>query len=478
METVLKNNSSRQREAMAIPESSLSMSSSGSGDHDIICVGFGPAAVAIAIAMQDRGIQRRVLFLERQSEFGWHTGMLLPGSKMQISFLKDLATPRNPRSHFTFLNYLHQKDRLVHFTNLSTHTPFREEFNDYMKWCASHFSNCVQYGQEVVSVTAAETRPGWPAEYFKVVARDLQSGELKELSAKHVIVASGGECAIPQGLSKQPLPKTVIHSSQYMSVVSKLLEEKNASYRFAVVGAGQSAVEIAEDMQSRYPNSKVNIIAKASALKPSDDSPFVNEIFDPSSVDSFYALNRSARREVLLENKATNYGVVRLPLLESVYEKLYRQKFLDPNPRNWPLRLVTSREVVGLNQLPSPAANPQVELQLKNVQTGDLENAGEKFDLVVLATGYKRNPFTSMLKPMEGIVESPANGEQYLVGRDYRLQFSQGKVKRDAGIWLQGCCENSHGLSDSLLSILAVRSGELLDSILASSKRSEDYARL
>lgn len=33
-------------------------------------------------------------------------------------------------------------------------------------------------------------------------------------------------------------------------------------------------------------------------------------------------------------------------------------------------------------------------------------------------------------------------------------------------------------LSDSLLSILAVRSSELLDSILASSKRAEDHARL
>ncbi|PGH13041.1 hypothetical protein AJ79_03878 [Helicocarpus griseus UAMH5409] len=478
METVLKNDSSQRREAAVLPKNNVEGSSNGGGQHDIICVGFGPAALAIAIAMRDRGVQRRVLFLERQPEFGWHTGMLLPGSKMQISFIKDLATQRNPRSYFTFLNYLHQKDRLVHFTNLSTHLPFREEFNDYMKWCASHFNDWVQYKQEVVSVTAAETRPGWPAESFKVVARDVQTGKLRELSAKHVVVASGGERAIPRGLASQPLPNSIIHSSVYLDSVQKLLQEKNASYRLAVVGGGQSAVEISEDMQSRYPNSKVTLITKASSLKPSDDSPFVNEIFDPSSVDGFYSLSRSQRQKVLLENKATNYGVVRLPLLEHVYEKLYRQKFLDPNPANWALRLITGHEVMGLKELPSTSPNSRVELQLKNVQTGKVSGSGEGYDLVVLATGYTRNPFATMLKPLEKIVEPLATGEEYHVDRDYRLRFHQGKIQRDAGIWLQGCCESSHGLSDSLLSILAVRGGELLDSILASSKRGEDYARL
>ncbi|KAL2369821.1 L-ornithine 5-monooxygenase [Blastomyces gilchristii SLH14081] len=475
METVLKNDNSHGREAAIMQENSNAGSSSNGGfQHDIICVGFGPAALAIAIAMRDRGIERRVLFLERQPEFGWHTGMLLPGSKMQISFIKDLATLRNPRSHFTFLNYLHQKDRLIHFTNLSTHLPFREEFNDYMKWCASHFNDWVQYNQEVVSVTAVAATPGWPAEYFKLMARDVRSGKLRELAAKHVIVASGGEQAIPPGLSTQPLPKTVIHSSIYLYSVQKLLQERNGSYRFAVVGGGQSAVEISEDIQSRYPNSKVTLITKASALKPSDDSPFVNEIFDPRSVDKFYSLNHSARQQSLLENKATNYGVVRLPLLESVYGKLYRQKVLDPNPSNWPLRLVTSREVVGLEELP----NNQVELRLKDTQSGQVESSGEVYDLVVLATGYKRNPIATMLKPLVQIVEAPANGDKFQTDRDYRLRFHQGKIKRDAGIWLQGCCESSHGLSDSLLSILAVRSSELLDSILACSKRGADYARL
>lgn len=274
MEPVLKNEN-RQNGPDDSSHKGSSRSSKNNGRYDIIFVGFGPAALSVAIAMRDRGVQANVLFLERQSTFGWHTGMLLPGTKMQISFIKDLATIRNPRSHFTFLNYLHQKDRLVHFTNLSTHTPLREEFNDYMKWCALHFNDWVQYNQEVVNVSAYETQRNWPIQNFKVVARDLKSGDLRELSAKHVVVANGGEQSIPPSFSGNNLQNTVIHSSSYLHVAPKQLTQRENPYRFAVIGGGQSAVEISEDISSRYPNSKIDLITKASSLRPSDDSPLL-----------------------------------------------------------------------------------------------------------------------------------------------------------------------------------------------------------
>ena len=40
-----------------------------------------------------------------------------------------------------------------------------------------------------------------------------------------------------------------------------------------------------------------------------------------------------------------------------------------------------------------------------------------------------------------------------------------------AGIYLQGCCEASHGLSDTLLSVLAIRSQEVVDALLDNSRR-------
>src|SRR5271168_4678155 len=118
----------------------------GNKTFDLICVGFGPASLAIAIALHDAtsydakvgGCSRtqKVCFLEKQRSFRWHAGMLLPGSKMQISFIKDLATLRDPTSKFTFLNYLKNKNRLVQFANLGTFLPSRVEFEDYLRWCA------------------------------------------------------------------------------------------------------------------------------------------------------------------------------------------------------------------------------------------------------------------------------------------------------------------------------------------------------
>jgi L-ornithine N5-monooxygenase len=49
-----------------------------------------------------------------------------------------------------------------------------------------------------------------------------------------------------------------------------------------------------------------------------------------------------------------------------------------------------------------------------------------------------------------------------LVGRDYRLATTE---DLRAGIYLQGGTEHTHGLSSSLLSNLAVRSGEIVESV-------------
>lgn len=51
------------------------------------------------------------------------------------------------------------------------------------------------------------------------------------------------------------------------------------------------------------------------------------------------------------------------------------------------------------------------------------------------------------------------------VCRNYAVQFKKDSVRDNAGIWLQGSNENTHGLSDTLLSILATRGGEVVQSI-------------
>jgi len=235
-------------------------------------VGFGPASLSIAVALHDQRIDARVLFLERQTQFAWHCGMLLPDTRMQISFMKDMATFRDPRSEFTFLNYLHAKNRLVPFANLGTFYPLREEFNDYLGWCASHFDNCVQYGEEVLSISPPPSA-GAPIKAWRVASRNVATGEVATFAAKNVVIAAGGTAKIPAQSPERLYNSKVIHSSTYSLNVPRLLRDRDAPYKIAVVGGGQSAVEIFIDLQSRFPNSKTTLFIRQAALKPSDDSP-------------------------------------------------------------------------------------------------------------------------------------------------------------------------------------------------------------
>jgi len=244
---------------------------------DLICVGFGPASLAIAIAIHDAYRSTslpllRVLFLEKQRQFAWHAGMQLPGAKMQISFLKDLATPRDPTSHFTFLNYLFKKGRLNHFINLGTFLPTRAEYEDYLRWCADYFERqgSVAYGMEVDDVQIGSKDGCGKVTSFTVTSRD-HNGEALIRRARHVVIAIGGRPLVPASL--QGL-KHVSHSSQFANTIRAMQErEIGRPLKFAVIGSGQSAAEIFSDLWSRFPESETKLIIKGACLRPSDDSP-------------------------------------------------------------------------------------------------------------------------------------------------------------------------------------------------------------
>jgi L-ornithine N5-oxygenase len=238
---------------------------------NLICIGFGPASLAIGIALSETVVTSQTLFLEKQPQFGWHSGMQLPTAKMQISFLKDLVTPRNPKSHFTFLNYLFSNGRLNNFINLGTFLPSRVEYEDYLRWCAGHFErqNQVRYGVEVLKVKAGNRNSDGKVDLWAVLSRE--NGKVVERQAKHVVIAVGGKPVIPETLRGL---KHVAHSSNYSERIRTIQEnEQGKRLRFAVVGSGQSAAEIFNDLWERFPEASVNLIIKGPSLRPSDDSP-------------------------------------------------------------------------------------------------------------------------------------------------------------------------------------------------------------
>ncbi|KAF2813970.1 L-ornithine 5-monooxygenase (L-ornithine N(5)-oxygenase) [Mytilinidion resinicola] len=457
--------------------------------HDLVCVGFGPASLAIAVALHDaldgfspasdlsalQGRAPKVCFLERQAQFAWHAGMLLPGAKMQISFIKDMATLRNPRSEFTFINYLHRSNRLVEFTNLNTFLPQRIEYEDYMRWCAGWFEDVVEYSQDVVQIVPEKSSESHgQTKAFVVTSKNSLTSEISTRRTKHVVIAAGGRPSIPA-----PFPEhhsKVIHSSKFSYLAPKILRDPAYPYKIAVVGSGQSAAEIFDNLHAHYPNAKTTLLIKSGALRPSDDSPFVNEIFNPDRVSPTYAQNPLLRAATILEDRGTNYGVVRLDLLERIYETLYTQRIRYGNDAaaeaEWPHRILPHRIVSAVEE--SSAIPGGVRLTIRNSSPQFYSGAlpGQDFeevmdvDAVFVATGYKRNAHEELLHDARGLRRGgEREDDDWEVARDYRVLFEDGKVSEDAGIWLQGACEKTHGLSDTLLSILANRGGEMVKSI-------------
>ncbi|KAF7573967.1 IucD, Lysine-ornithine N-monooxygenase [Pyrenophora tritici-repentis] len=439
--------------------------------YDLVCVGFGPASLSIAIALDDRHKERKssdahavppkVLFLEKKLAFGWHTGMLLEDSRMQISFIKDLVTLRNPKSPFTFMNYLHTHSRLADFANLNTFSPFRSEFGDYLRWCAAHFIDDAAYGQEVLQVIPEDAEGDNPVRHFIVKSRNVVTGLITYRKTRRVVIATGARPHLPDHYPKHH-PR-VVHSSEFLHRVPGILEGIQRP-RIAVVGSGQSAAEIFDYLRGNCPVSTVNLLIRGQHLRPSDDSPFVNEIFNASKVDEVYHRSLGVRSRTILDDKNTNYGVVRVKLLERIYESLYRER-LGGNPAKKPMhQILNFRSVVAVNK-----ATPDSESLCLTIQIlpGSCESKQDlttmEVDLLIAATGYKHGYPDDILDGCASLISDEKGG--WRVDRDYRLMFDEGKVSRGAGIWLQGCNEATHGLSDSLLSVMATRSAEVVASM-------------
>lgn len=233
--------------------------------------------------------------------------------------------------------------------------------------------------------------------------------------------------------------------------------------------------------------------------------PSVNEIFNPGRINSTFARSAAIRTAAIAEDKATNYGVVRLPLLEHIYETLYLQRITHGNTpqaeNTWPHNILPYRLVTDVQN--SPVVKDGLRLQIHDrspLYLSDTPNAQERtetldVDVVFVATGYQRDLHETLLGDARHLMPGgDLEGARWTVRRDYGVEFADKSIASDAGVWLQGCCEKTHGvriaplsprglisvvlranmvrqLSDTLLSVLANRGGDMVNAIFGEGKK-------
>ncbi|QHA08071.1 SidA/IucD/PvdA family monooxygenase [Streptomyces broussonetiae] len=422
--------------------------------YDIVGVGFGPANLALAIAIEEHNEtvapdQRlTAAFLEKQPSFGWHRGMLIEGATMQVSFLKDLATMRNPNSRFSFVSYLHDKGRLVDFINHKVLYPTREEFHDYLRWCADGVDHMVRYGLEVTAVepVAGSAAPG-PVREVEVSALDVDGAERATYRARNLALGTGLVPRMPDGVVRSA---RVWHSSEFLHRLADF--PVAAPRRFVVVGAGQSAAEVADHLHRTYDGAEVCSVLSRYGYSPADDSPYANRIFDPEAVDLYHGADASVRNRLMEYHRNTNYGVVDIDLIDELYRRSYQEKVRGENR----LRIMGAAQVTHVEDEADGVA-----VQVRNLADGSEERMTA--DVIVYATGYTEPDHAVLLGSLTGACRRDDSG-RLLVHRDYRLHTDE---TVETGFYLQGGTEHTHGITGNLLSMVAVRAGEIRASLVA-----------
>jgi L-ornithine N5-monooxygenase len=418
--------------------------------YDVVGIGFGPSNMSLAIALEEHGASAaqhpvRSHFFERQPTFGWHRNMLLPSTTMQISFLKDLATFRNPMSRFSFVSYLHASNRLVQFVNNQDFYPTRQEFHQYLEWAAAGLRDQVTYGAEVTSIRPGTVAGSRTPDLLEIEVRG-GDGATSVVAARNVAISTGLVPRLPQGVTAD---ERVWHSSEFLSRFASWApgDLKNV----AVVGAGQSAAEITRFLHDSLPHAQVSAVIPSYGYSVADDTPFANQVFDPGAVDEYYFGTERAQDAFWRYHRNTNYAVVDADVIRDLHRRAYDEQVRGS-------RRLHFRNLTRVDEVRRAGSGTRVVLRSL------LEDRTEELavDALVFATGYDGLDPARLLGDFDRHFQRDAAG-RHRVERDYRLVTASGP---DCGVYLQGGTEHSHGLSSSLLSNIAVRSGEIADSIV------------
>lgn len=129
------------------------------------------------------------------------------------------------------------------------------------------------------------------------------------------------------------------------------------------------------------------------------------------------------------------------------------QRLSHPDEASWPHCILKNRSVVAAE---TSSPDGTVDLLLRDTIAGS--EAGEisleetlNVDAVIVATGYARDAHETMLVAARSLMPGGnLEGKTWEVRRDYGVKFEDGTVSEDAGVWLAGCNENTHGVSFSI----------------------------
>ncbi|SFP42913.1 lysine N6-hydroxylase [Amycolatopsis arida] len=397
---------------------------------NVLAIGAGPANLSLA-ALADPFSDLSVALVESRKSVSWHPGLLWSNSRLQVSGVKDLVSLVDPRSRFSFLNFLHENGRLYRHLIANVDYVSRKEFDQYFTWAAQLLG---VYLDETVQAVDHDGR-GF------VVRTGRGQWHADNLVLGVGQVPSQPECV--RGIVSSRLWHASRHLDQGLPLSGK---------HVLLVGGGQSGAEVALDMLSGRTGlpRRLTWVTGRDGFSPLDDSPFANDWFNPSYVRYFYELSSEQRSTLLGRQRAAVCGVTR-ELLALVYKRLYEIDYLTSD--QFSHQLLAGVELSELAEVSGAFRGA-----LLDTVTG--RERPILCDVVVLATGFTPR-LPSFMEPLHD--RMPRTDDGYQVARDYRVPWDGPDTNR---IYVQNGARTSHGVADPNLSLAAWRSATIINSLL------------
>ncbi len=341
-------------------------------ERDLVAVGAGPANLSLAAltaAARERGhASLSSAFLERNTSVRWHSGQMFPGTLMQTEFYRDLVTPIDPTSRFTFLNYLKSQGRIDQFFCSSTIYPPRHEFEDYFNWVAAQLP-------DILFSTNVRLVDFDPERRLFIIDADDQPQQCRRFVSKHVVLGCGPS---PDADPSEPKSARVVE-------VSALLNFSFPSplHRVLVVGGGQSAAECVNFLLDRESASGLQVkwVTSETAFRALDIGNFSRETYAASYPRAFAVLPEPLRKKTLDDERNVSNGITP-SVAQALYQRLYRLRHLNiAGPAGASVSMHPNTEDQEIRGEKDGAA-----VTARILATGD--TSVEVYDLVILCTGF------------------------------------------------------------------------------------------
>lgn len=398
----------------------------------IVAIGAGPANLSLAALLQSRHIPEHALRVyEARPDTSWHAGQILPGTRLQSEWYRDLVTLVDPTNIFSFANFLHTQGRLTRFVNSGTILPERSEFSAYLCWVADQMpflalnTRCTRFHLD-------ESRQRW------IITLIADGKELVD-EADHLVLGTGITPKIPIPIDN--LGPSVCHANAIAS--NELLESARS---VLVVGGGQSGAEVIRHVLNRSNKcERVRWITRDSNFRTLDTGHFSREFYSFALASHLTQMPAALRDRVLRENAYAGEGITP-QTAEEIYALLYGN-LSDGQRSTVEITVLAELQAIDIvNQKPIVT----IQCLAPNV------TIREKYDLVVLCTGYDDHvlPFAR-----SNLTEASLS-----IGEDYSIEHVG---TANCRVFVQSAAVATHGFGDSNFVSAPERNAEIINAIFA-----------